>query len=332
MPDSRFGHGPLLTVSVIVSFLNSAATLEHCLLNIMQQDYPRDLFEVVVVDGGSDDDSITICRRLERRFENLRLISSPGCTEAEGQIVGVESSKGEVLMFTNSDIYVPRDWIRKHVHWLTAGFDLVGGRVFWGGDKFALTWNMPKQNGPRFVQEQGLGFGFSNSSVRRKLFARIGGLRSLRSQQDTEFAFRLVRSGGRMILDPAIEVYHDHPFVSLRKSFLRSLGYTVNHVLIMRACYGRMVAGSGNPARIPLGFLVKEGSGINGVQVYKEVRDRALSAGIRISLPEFVFIRLLSTKLGQSVGVLVGATRRKVTLGSILDLHVRSRFFQARAD
>jgi len=278
--------------------------------------------KTIVVDGGSDDGSQELVRSFSKR--KVKLIVKPGISEADGQTLAVQNSNSEVIMFTNSDIYVPRKWIRMHVEWLERGFGLVGGGVFWGGDKFTLAWNMPKQSGPKFAQQPGFGLGFSNCSTKREVFTRIGGLASLKSQHDTEFAFRAVRGGVRMILDPEIVVYHDHPFESLSKSFMRSLGYAMNHVLVMRATYGRMVSGEGTPVSVSVGSLIKEWFGITAVSVYRDVRDRALSAGIRVNLLEFVFIRLFSAQLGRMIGVLIGATRRRVTFKSIVELHSKT--------
>ncbi len=114
----------------MISHINSARTIGNCLSHLTQLDYPPDRYEVIVVDAGSTDGSIDIvAERIDDRF---RQIVKLGCSEAQGQSLGVQSSKGEMVMFTNSDIYVPRDWIRKHIDWQRKGYDLVGGAVFWG--------------------------------------------------------------------------------------------------------------------------------------------------------------------------------------------------------
>lgn len=305
------------SVLVIVSHLNSARTISRCLDCLLVQGYSN--YRVLVVDGGSTDGSVEIAKTKESPRLSLAIVE--GCSESEGQSFGASQIDSDVIMFTNSDIYVENDWIGRHVAWLKNGYDLVGGRVFWGGDKFALAWNMPKPKGPRFLQEQGLGLGFSNCSVTREMFDKVGGLSDLRSQHDTEFAFRVVRSGGRMVLDPKIEVYHDHPFKSLEGSFARSFGYTMNHVLVMRASYGRIVTGSGSPTMLPISALVKEWTGLAGIEAYKENNSRAVRAGIRVDLPEYLFIRLFSRSLGQVLGVFVGATKRNVGATSVTDLH-----------
>jgi glycosyltransferase involved in cell wall biosynthesis len=317
----RTGAGSPPTVSVILSFLNSAATIRECLLDLLHQEYPADLFEVVVVDGGSTDGSVSICRELEAKSDNIRVVSMPGCTESEGQTAGIGSSSGEVIMLTNSDIYVPGDWIRKHVNWLTSGFDLVGGRVFWGGDKYSFTWNMPSPAHPEYEQQPGMGLGFSNCSVRRSTLIAVGGLHSLPSHHDTEFALRVVKGGGKLILDPEIEVYHDHPMRSLGGSFRRSYGYARNHVIVSRNVYGRPVPGSSEITRRFLSSVIKEWTLVNPVKVYRESYSKARQHAINVGLLEFIFIRLVSTRLGQDFGILRGAVLRDVATSSIEDLH-----------
>jgi glycosyltransferase involved in cell wall biosynthesis len=275
----------------------------------------------LVVDGGSTDGSIEIVDRV--KAANLQQVLLHDSTESEGQIEGVNRSDGEVIMFTNSDIYVPGNWIGRHVEWLKAGYDVVGGKVFWGGDRFAFTWNMPRPKGPRHVQEEGLGLGFSNFSTTKEFYNRVGGVRRMNSQQDTEFSFRAFKHGAKIILDPEIEVYHDHPFKSFRGTFVRSFGYGQNHALVMRATYGRIVNGSGAPARMPIGYIANELAGITGVRAYQEHMPKARSRGIDIGLPRFLFIRLFSTKLGQFTGILMGAARRNVDLGDVGNLHVQ---------
>ena len=309
----------LPSVCVIVSHLNSKRTIGKCLANLLQQDYPSDRFQILVVDGGSTDGSIDIVERLKK--PNLSQIVASGCREAEGQNIGIQSSQSDVIMFTNSDIYVPHDWMRKHVEWLIKGYDLVGGRVFWGGDKYALTWNMPKPKEPQFSQQKGMSLGFSNCSFSRRLFKRVGVLVNLSSMQDAEFGFRAMRAGAKIVLDPTIEVYHDHPFCSRWGSFSRAFKYIRNSAIIMKSAFGRIVLGSGGPVMVSLGYLFREWTCYNGVKTYTEIRLKAYQRSIMPSLPEFLITRLFATKLGQFLGAFMGAIQPKPTFSRVADLH-----------
>jgi hypothetical protein len=166
-----------------------------------------------------------------------------------------------------------------------------------------------------------MGLGFSNCSVRRGTLQRAGGLPNLQSQHDTEFALRVVKGGGRLVLDPGIEVYHDHPLKSLGGSFRRSYGYARNHVIVSRNVYGRPVPGSSRITRRFLSSAIREWTLVNPVRVFRESYPKARQHAIRVGLLEFIFIRLLSTRLGQDFGILRGGTVRDVAASSIKDAH-----------
>jgi len=308
-------------VSVVISHVNSARTIATCLEHLGRLDYPNTKCEIVVVDAGSVDGSIALVEKLG--LSNVRQIVAAGCAEAEGQSLAIQKSRGDVIMFTNSDIYVPQDWVRKHVEWLEKGHDLVGGAVFWGGDKYTLTWNLPLPKSPYFRVEPGLGLGFSNCSVRKSFLNKVGGLKNLSSQHDAEFVLRSIAMGGRLILDPKIEVYHDHPFKSFYGNFKRSFGYAINHVTVVRAMFGKIVVGSGMPLYVSAGMVLREASGLDSIRTYRELWSRVRKWEFKIATgpAEFIFIRIFSTKLGQLAGVMAGSLSRRVTLLDVKELH-----------
>ncbi len=310
-------------VSVIISHLNSSRTIENCLDHLVQVDYPRERYEVIVVDAGSTDGSKEIVQKLAG--DGIRQIIKEGASEPEGQLIGVENSTGEVIMFTNSDIYIPRDWIKKHVEWLQKGYDVIGGIVFWGGDKFSHTWNQPLPRKPYPQMKPGMGLGFCNCSADRRFFIKVGGLLDLSSQHDAEFAIRSIKLGGKLIMDPEIEVYHDHPFKSFFANFRRSFGYAANHVTILRASYGKLVAGSETNIVPPVGFMLKEFALINAARVYLQSYSRCQKWKVPMerNFLAFAMIRIFSTRLGQLCGILAGTIRGN-EFSEIMELHSNS--------
>jgi hypothetical protein len=306
-------------VSVIVSEMNSARTLRHCIECLLHQDYPANRYSVLVVDAGSTDDSIAIVNSIRDPRLQIRIVS--GCSEAEGQIEGVRATESDFLMFTNSDIYVPRSWISRHIYWHNQGYDLVGGKVFWGGDKFAFSWNLPSPKEPRFVAESGLGIGFSNCSVSRQTYNRAGGIRAIKSQHDADFVVRALATGGLMILDPVIEVIHDHPFKSLSGSFERAYGYAVNHISVLRTHYGTPLRNTVIPVRAPFESLFREVTLVNGILTYREYAEKAGSQGIHVGIIEFLYLRLAGRLMGHLIGILSGLLLHRETVWGIQDLH-----------
>ena len=97
----------MIDASVIVSYVNSRRTLPKLLACLEAQDYPRDRFEVILING--DD-------------------YKPRASEARGHQIGVKKAKGPIIFFTNSDRYPPANWISYHMKHYPE-WDLVGGTV-----------------------------------------------------------------------------------------------------------------------------------------------------------------------------------------------------------
>lgn len=316
--------GPDPSVTIVISHLNSIRTIGQCLAALAAQTYDHGRYEIVVVDAGSTDGSIEVVREL--RLPNLRLIVDVGCSEPAGQNIGAERSKGDLIFFTNSDIYTPPDWITRHVGWHRKGYDLVGGRYIWGGDKFAYAWNAPHWGRPDHRMAPGRGVGFGNCSMSRDLYRRCGGIRDLESHQDIDFMLRAEREGARLVVDPDLVVYHDHPFGSLRGSFLRSYGYTFNHLTVIGSFYRQLGGDSRSPFDSPTALaaeLLKEVLGLTGVRAYRDSRAIAEPRGLRIGLIEFLYLRYSARELGYFLGVLRGllANARRPGEVAVRDLH-----------
>jgi glycosyltransferase involved in cell wall biosynthesis len=84
--------------SIITATFNSARTLEKCLAAIRAQTYPQDLVEILVVDGGSTDNT----REIAQRF-NCRIVDNPRVEPMTAKLIGLREASGEYLMHVDSD-------------------------------------------------------------------------------------------------------------------------------------------------------------------------------------------------------------------------------------
>ena len=311
--DARYQPGTLSDnprVTTVVSHLNSARTIAECVRRLARQTFPANQHRIVIVDAGSTDGSIQILRSLN--IGNLDLVMEPGCSEAQGQNIGAKSADGDILFFTNSDVYVPPDWINRHVDWQRRGYPIVGGRVAWGGDRYAFAWNYPNWVGVDHGITPGHGLGFGNASIRRDLFDLCGGIPEIHPHQDMEFVLRAASLGATLVLDPEIMVYHDHPFESLRGSLVRSYKYTKNHLVVARFYYGRLAPSSGSPLSGPVVVvpaLLKELLGLTGYRAFRDWHRVAQEHSIDIGLVEFMYLRYAARLTGYIAGVLHGLLR-----------------------
>jgi len=132
-------------VSVIVPSRNEETNIETCIDSLMKSTYPADKFEIVAIDDRSTDSTPNILKRLTEKYQNVKiitvteqnrntnLIGKPGALAA-----GVEQSSGELLLMTDADCIVNKDWIKTIASTfqdenvgLVASFTLIkGDRVF----------------------------------------------------------------------------------------------------------------------------------------------------------------------------------------------------------
>jgi glycosyltransferase involved in cell wall biosynthesis len=91
--------------------LNAAKTLRQCLRQVVSQDYPAKNVEIVVVDGGSTDDTLSVCEEFGVKTIIQRSRSTEGFSGAKA--IGSRAAGGQYICFLDSDNFIyPRDWIR----------------------------------------------------------------------------------------------------------------------------------------------------------------------------------------------------------------------------
>lgn len=98
-------------VSVVIPVFNDADRLKLCLKALEQQTYPKTLYEVVVVDNGSDEDISPIVRQFSHALATRE--PKPGSYAARNR--GISLARGDVIAFTDSDCIPASDWLEKGV-------------------------------------------------------------------------------------------------------------------------------------------------------------------------------------------------------------------------
>jgi GT2 family glycosyltransferase len=92
----------VLFVSIVIPVRNEEAHLGAVLDDLTNQDYPRDHYEILVVDGQSTDRTTEIVAHYARLSSPpVRLFSNPGRLSSSGRNVGVRHSRGELVLFVD---------------------------------------------------------------------------------------------------------------------------------------------------------------------------------------------------------------------------------------
>src|SRR5690606_4035458 len=97
-------------VSIVVPAYNAAGTLAACLDALHAQSYPRDCYEVIVVDDASTDETVQIARRAGAQVVAEGKLGKSGVRNR-----GAQEARGEIVLFTDADCEPLPTWVETMV-------------------------------------------------------------------------------------------------------------------------------------------------------------------------------------------------------------------------
>ena len=106
-------------ISIIIPMRNEERYIARCLESIINQDYPRELIEVIVVDGGSTDSSIEIVEKLVKEYLNIKLMGGPRVNCPAAMNIGIRNAMGELISKVDAHGYIASDFLRMSTKYLS---------------------------------------------------------------------------------------------------------------------------------------------------------------------------------------------------------------------
>jgi GT2 family glycosyltransferase len=213
--------------SVIVVCWNSADVLGGCLDCLLAQDYSD--YEIIVVDDGSEDDTLAVAERRASTDGDLKIVRSPrnrGCPAARN--LGLEHAQGEIVAFIDADGFAAPSWLRELVAAFAAD-DAVGGAastVFFAENPLVLNGAGGIVNRQGWAADLSMNESYERAqiasealypmgcgmAVRRLALERVGPFddRMLNYYDDVDYGIRLWRAGYRVVV--AADAWIDHGF------------------------------------------------------------------------------------------------------------------------
>ncbi|MDY0128997.1 MAG: glycosyltransferase, partial [Methanosarcina vacuolata] len=92
-------------VSVVVGIRNEEKFIEECIESLLNLDYPRDSYEIIIVDGMSTDKTRDIVQKYP-----VKLLLNEKKNVAAARNLGVDNARGELVAFTDGDCKVDTQW------------------------------------------------------------------------------------------------------------------------------------------------------------------------------------------------------------------------------
>ncbi len=199
---------------------NGEKTVRECLDSVFDQDRLDETFEVIVVDGGSTDKTLTIVQNYP-----IRIIVENGGTIGHCRNLGVQASLGKYIAFTDSDCVVAKDWLKSLLFELRSKPDIVAV----GGPNLVLDLDFPLSKVIGYMQGTFLGSGGSpqsynlkdlkyvyslancNAMYRKEVLLKESFDDSFNVGEDLELNFRLSQKGCSFLYLPTAVVWHKRP-------------------------------------------------------------------------------------------------------------------------
>jgi GT2 family glycosyltransferase len=203
--------------SIIVPTYNRPDLLERCLAGLAALDYPRERYEVIVVNDGGAGPPAGMVADLGRRM-TLRVLSQPNKGPAAARNLGAANAAGEWIAFTDDDCVPDRDWLAALEARLAADPGcVVGGDVLNGLPRdlyaeasrqlFAFLYDYYHVSPARKSQRPFMTT--NNLAFARRDFDRVGGLdERMRFGEDRDLCVRLAAAGASLVYAPEARVHH----------------------------------------------------------------------------------------------------------------------------
>ena len=204
--------------SIIVPTFNRPTQLVTCLQSLACLDYPRERFEVIVVDDGSQTPLKTLAASFSNRLDIILIPQSHG-GPAKARNMGAKKAKGEFLAFTDDDCIPTANWLQT----LSACFSGTRNVMIGGKTLNALPNNLYSTATQLLIDylyqyynpypDDAHFFTTNNLAMPSDLFRSVYGFDTafpLAAGEDRDFCDRWLHFGKRVIYAPEVVVYHVH--------------------------------------------------------------------------------------------------------------------------
>ena len=127
-------------ISIVVPCFNESKTLETIITRVLVADVSGLEREVIIVDDGSQDDSVNIAKALAERHPNVRVLEHT-VNQGKGAALrtGFQAATGEIILVQDADLeYSPSDYPRLLAPMLDDRADVVYGSRFRSGSEMRV--------------------------------------------------------------------------------------------------------------------------------------------------------------------------------------------------
>jgi len=235
--------GDLPFVSVVIPAYNEQNYIKNTLESLKKQNYPRDKYEVIVVNNASQDQTAEIAKKA-----GAKVVSEPRKGVQHARQTGFEAAKGEFIASTDADDYLPPDWLSKMTQKLIDNPSLaaIGGWIRHDEGSWLSRFIVNNLSGPfiKFYEKASFKpfLNAQNFIVRKSAFTKTDGFKNVPAFcEDLNLAKRL-KKYGKVKLDISKELavvasprrWHKGFFLGMRSYVLNGISWALFAKVIVK--------------------------------------------------------------------------------------------------
>lgn len=209
-------------ISVVIPAVNEAEKLRETIASVLAAGVR---FELIVVDGGSSDDTAEVARAL-----GARVVSSQ-CRQRAYQLnLGAQQAAAGTILFLHADTILPARALEKIMQAMRSP-DMAGGafaRRYASPSRFLRATCFLARCRNRLI---GWHLGDQAMFVRRAAFFQLGGFREVDQFEDLDFSRRLKRFGRIVTLAPCVTSSSRRFHEGAARTTLRDFGLTMRYLV-----------------------------------------------------------------------------------------------------
>ena len=213
-----------ILISIVVCTYNRSALLSVCLYSLVRQDAEKGLYEIVIIDNKSTDDTSVVAQRFVNNNKNIRLIFEEKQGLGNARNRGFIEALGKYIAYIDDDALAHKDWVSKMYNFILRHPEVkaFGGPYFpyslmeipeWMPSEFGKNSLGEKERPIRFGNEWITG---TNMVFSKNIFSEIGGFRDdigmnalkISYGEEIEFLRRIGSSGQIVYYVPSMKVDH----------------------------------------------------------------------------------------------------------------------------
>lgn len=210
----------MIIISIVLAVKNESGYIEKCLESCYNQTLNKELYEVIVIDGKSSDNTVSIVKEFELKYPdfNIRIFQNPKEIQASGWNIGIKKSKSDFVVILGGHTVIAPDFLEKNLE-LHQKYDVpctggvvtaigldrksisigmafnstlgAGNAKYWYGDKEEFVETVAFGMYKRFVFE---GVGYFDEKIVRG--------------QDWDLNYRITQKFGKLLFSPKIKSYY----------------------------------------------------------------------------------------------------------------------------